>query len=34
VLHVGPVRGDSGRAPRASARSLRGAPRASARQAG
>jgi len=34
VLHIGPVRGDSGRAPRASARSLRGAPRASARQAG
>ncbi|MBP1240431.1 hypothetical protein ABID92_002129 [Frigoribacterium sp. PvP120] len=31
VLHIGPVRGDSGCAPRASARSLRGAPRASAR---
>jgi hypothetical protein len=33
VLHIGPVRGDSGCAPRASARSLRGLPRASARQA-
>jgi len=34
VLHIGPVRGDSGCAPRASARSLHGAPRASARREG
>jgi hypothetical protein len=34
VLHIGPVRGDSGCAPRASARSLRGLPRASARREG
>ena len=34
VLHIGPVRGDSGCAPRAFARSLRGLPRASARREG